>query len=587
MHCSSFIPSGASVRPSQTFQNGAIKYSQRLLPQVVEIFASEDPRHVLGMAAKSEDLSEGFISITTAELARAVDFAAHWIDSLPHLSLGSSDTIGFIGSHDFRYWVLELAAMKTGHPLVLPSTKNALPNTVSLLEMAKCKVLFYSGSLKDQAVALLETVRDLEIIEIPNLEDMVTSKVEHYPYTKSWEEAKNDIVMIVHTSGSTSAPKPIFYTNDFLGAAIDNQELVPPIPGRNLASLALIKRKKPFFASTPFFHLSGILIGFHTMLCQSTTVMCPPNSPPTGKLVRDIARTVKLNGMITVPSLLDAMFSEDADEIVPFLREIEHICWLGGTFVLLEPTTFYKTMVTDGLSKAPLGASTGKWITKHTKARLWQIYGSTEIGPYHMVVPPQSHWQYMEFHPIVGPTMERLSPDSDLYEVVSHRQSDPIYDWSRPVFSIFPEHKEWRSKDILSRCKDPGFENLWKYEGRLDDMMILSNGLKVNPLHIETRLQSHPALKGCLVIGEGYKKCGLLIEPKDLAVKDEDVVEKLWPAVEHVNSLVPEHARIEKELVVVATPGRPFPRASKGTIIRSLTTVSYKRDIEEIYSAAS
>ena len=101
-----------------------------------------------------------------------------------------------------------------------------------------------------------------------------------------------------------------------------------------------------------------------------------------------------------------------------------------------------------------------------------------------MIVPPRSHWQYMEFHPVVGPTLERLSPDSDLYEVVSRREV--AHHWSRPVFDLFPHLEEWRSKDIMSRCKDPGCESLWKYEGRLDDMMLLSNGLKVNPLHIDS-----------------------------------------------------------------------------------------------------
>lgn len=181
--------------------------------------------------------------------------------------------------------------------------------------------------------------------------------------------------------------------------------------------------------------------------------------------------------------------------------------------------------------------------------------------------------------------MERLAPDSDIYEVISRRQPDPELDWSRPVFSIFPEQKEWRSKDLLSRCKDPGFESPWKYEGRLDDIMLLSNGLKVNPLHIETRLQSHPSLKGCLVVGFGYKKCGLLLEPKNPNVERRVVVEDVWPAVEHANCLVPEHARIEKKLVVVADPDRPFPRASKGTIIRSLTTKVYEQEIEEVYCA--
>lgn len=44
------------------------------------------------------------------------------------------------------------------------------------------------------------------------------------------------------------------------------------------------------------------------------------------------------------------------------------------------------------------------------------------------------------------------------------------------------------------------------------------------------------------------------------------LVEQVWAAVEEANSLVPEYARIAKELVVVADPKKPFPRASKGTI---------------------
>lgn len=201
-----------------------------------------------------------------------------------------------------------------------------------------------------------------------------------------------------------------------------------------------------------------------------------------------------------------------------------------------------------------------------------------------MLVAPRSHWQYMEFHPAVGPTVERLPTDSDAYEVVSYRLA--TNEWARPVFDIFPEKDEWRSQDILSRCKDPGFENLWKYEGRLDDMMLLSNGLKVNPVHLETQLQAHPALKGCLVVGNGYTKCGLLIEPKLQYVEKKSVVEQVWPAVEEANALVPEHARIERKLVIVADPEKPFPRASKGTIIRSLTTRAYEREIEEVYRIA-
>jgi acyl-coenzyme A synthetase/AMP-(fatty) acid ligase len=578
MHSSSSIPNGASA-PSA--QDSSVKYTQRLLPQLVDTFAAEDPTHVLGMAAKSEDLSQGFTSITTSELCHAVNFTAHWLDSQRCLTPGSSETIAFIGSQDFRYWVLELASMKAGHPVLLPSPRNALPNTVSLLEITNCKALFYSGPLEEQAVALSEQVNNLTIIKFPTLEEMATGKTEHYPYPKTWEEAKNDVVMIVHTSGSTGAPKPIYYTNKFIGRAMGQRELVPSVPGRTLANLSLLKRKKPFFIGTPFFHLSGVLFGFSTISCQTTAVMGPPDVPLSGKIVRDIARAVKLNGMIMVPSLLDATISEEADDLLPSLNELEHVCWLGGRFTLSSLGRLHQ-LVTN--YSGPLGTSTGEWITKYTKANLWQIFGSTEVGMNHMLVAPRSHWQYMEFHPIIGPTLERLSPDSDFYEVVLHRQ--PANEWSRPVFDIFPDKTEWRSRDILSRCKDPGCENLWKYEGRLDDMMLLSNGLKVNPVHLENRLQTHPALKGCLVVGYGYTRCGLLIEPKDASVEKKSVVELVWPAVEEANSFVPEHARIERELVIVAHPEKPFPRASKGTIIRALTIRAYEQEIKEVYCRA-
>ena len=327
MHSSSSIPNGAPVQPTQ---NGTVKYSQRLLPQVVDSLAAEDPDHVLGMAAKSEDPSEGFTSITTSELSHAVNFTAHWLDFQKCIALGSSETISFIGSQDFRYWILELASIKVGHPLLLPSPRNALPNTVSLLDATKCRVLFYSGPTEEQAVALSKLVENLNIIRLPSLEEMLNGNGKEYPYSKTWEEAKDDTIIVVHTSGSTGVPKPIFYTNKFIGRCIDNQELVPPVTGRTLASFSMLKHKRPFFTGTPFFHLSGIVFGFHTMFCQTTAVMGPPDSPPSGKLVRDIARIVKLNGLITVPSLLEATFSAEGEEILPFLSDLEHICWLGG-----------------------------------------------------------------------------------------------------------------------------------------------------------------------------------------------------------------------------------------------------------------
>jgi acyl-coenzyme A synthetase/AMP-(fatty) acid ligase len=44
----------------------------------------------------------------------------------------------------------------------------------------------------------------IEAIRMPGLEELMQSPLQPvYPYTKTWETAKNDIAIIVHTSGST------------------------------------------------------------------------------------------------------------------------------------------------------------------------------------------------------------------------------------------------------------------------------------------------------------------------------------------------------------------------------------------------
>jgi hypothetical protein len=188
----------------------------------------------------------------------------------------------------------------------------------------------------------------------------------------------------------------------------------------------------------------------------------------------------------------------------------------------------------------------------------------------------------MEFHPLIGPTLVPTA-DPELFEVVQHRHLDPEFDWTRPVFDIFPNLEEFRSRDLLRRCPDPGFENLWMFESRVDDLMLLSNGYKVNPVHMETKLQAHSALKGNLLFGDGYTSCGLLLEPRDNGMRGDELVEKIWGAVEEANALVPEHARVSRDKVLVADSERPFARAAKGTVVRKLTLGLYGKEIEEAY----
>lgn len=255
-----------------TIQN---KWGERLLPQILDDEAVKDPDRLIGIMAKSEDISQGFDRLTASQLAHAVNYLASWIDARVEKSQGQSSpiVIGYIGISDFRYWAMFYASVKAGCPLLIPSTRNALPNTKTFLDSTKCSHLFYVSAMHAQAIALQELCPDLQVFQVPSFDEMLSSPAKHYPYRKTWAEAKDDVFLIVHTSGSTGFPKPLSYTHSWIGCTEKNKFAKPLESGRELASQAQLKEGDLVYLGTPFFHLSGIAFGFTTLFNRTTAVM--------------------------------------------------------------------------------------------------------------------------------------------------------------------------------------------------------------------------------------------------------------------------------------------------------------------------
>ncbi|RDW80736.1 hypothetical protein BP5796_05434 [Coleophoma crateriformis] len=558
-----------------TIQN---KWGQRLLPQILDHEATTDPDRPVAMMAKSEDISQGFDIVTTSQLAHAVNFLAAWIDARVEKSAESSSpvVIGYIGIPDFRYWTMFYASVKTGHPLLVPSTRNALPNTKALLDSTKCSHFFYTATMAPQAIALQEICPGLQIFQIPGFDEMLASPAKYYPYLQTWDEAKNDVFLIVHTSGSTGMPKALSFTHEWIGC-IDSQIFAMPAePGRELATQRQLKQGYLVYLGTPFFHLSGISFGFSTLFNRTTAVMAPSHTPPTAKIISDLLKAVSIDALILVPSLCDGVFGTYGEEIIEHCSKIKHIVWLGG----------------------PLSQSTGNFIVSNTQAHLWQIIGSTEIGPWPLYISPKKHWRHLEFNQTSDLVLEPVHTstpnpapstsveEEQLYEVVINRTfpDDPA-SFNQAAFVLFPELQQWRTRDLVRRVPGEGNERFYEFRGRIDDLLILSTGLKVNPLHVEMRVQNHPQFDGLVVFGTGYTRCGILIEPRKGEEKTgkEELLNAIWGDVEEANLLVPEHARVDRSLVVVATS---LPRAGKGTVIRGAAYKQYAKEIKEVYEAA-
>ena len=106
-----------------------IPYGNRLLPQLVDGFAEDEPGKLIGLIAKSSDISEGFTKVTFKDLSNAVNHIAWWIQT--RIGPAQGRTISYMvrrlpskdkstssreqGVTDFRYTVMELASIKCGH----------------------------------------------------------------------------------------------------------------------------------------------------------------------------------------------------------------------------------------------------------------------------------------------------------------------------------------------------------------------------------------------------------------------------------------------------------------------------------------
>ncbi|KAI4831880.1 acetyl-CoA synthetase-like protein, partial [Aureobasidium sp. EXF-8845] len=204
------------------------------------------------------------------------------------------------------------------------------------------------------------------------------------------------------------------------------------------------------------------------------------------------------------------------------------------------------------------------------------IIGSTE-GTFwdSYITEDRADWGWFEWCEHTGAVME---PSGDLYEMVIKRVPDNLI---QGAFWSFPELDEYRTKDLYE--EHPTKKGLWKYKGRNDDVIVLSNGEKFNPLMFEKDIEGHPAVKGALVVGQGRFQAGLILET-NTKTDPEAFLEQIWPAVERANAKMAAHGRVWKSKIAIASPQKPFQRAPKGSIMRRKTNELYKAEIDALYS---
>ncbi len=446
---------------------------------------------------------------------------------------------------------------KLGTQALFTSTRNSVEGNLALFEKTHCSTCLNPINAKSPLMKACLDKRPMRTLDVPEPEEWLRDdELPHYPYEKSFAEACAEPFVVLHTSGSTGLPKPITVPHGAL-AVHDAYQRIPRSADSELILHQFVGVSIRIFLGMPLFHAAGIfLLSAFPIYYGIVPVMPPPNRPMSADLANSIHVHGNLQASLVAPSVL-----EDISQTPSYLKNLRNMmAFFGG---------------------GPLPKAAGDVIRGQTK--LLSCYGSTEamLLPTQMV--DQEDWEYTSLSPYAGAEFRQHS--EDLYELVLVRQKDlELY---QGIFRTFPDLQEYSMHDLYS--KHPTKPDLWRYRGRSDDVIVLVNGEKLNPVTMEEVIGSHPEVRAALVVGQTRFQTALLIEPLKPDLSEEHkgkLVESVWPVIERANSEYPAHARLTKSLLLFTTSAKPMSRAGKGTIQRATTLQQYAKEIDALYTGS-
>ncbi len=108
-------------------------------------------------------------------------------------------------------------------------------------------------TIRPDVVNTILEVYEMRVYQIPELKDLLDQDYTHYPYEKTFDEARSEPLVALHTSGTTGLPKPVIWTHDWASSFAEERYLAPP-SGFDLMD-GLVQGARMFSLMPPF-HVS-------------------------------------------------------------------------------------------------------------------------------------------------------------------------------------------------------------------------------------------------------------------------------------------------------------------------------------------
>ncbi|KAG6899967.1 hypothetical protein C0995_004569, partial [Termitomyces sp. Mi166 len=436
-------------------------------PELVEFAASNNPDHIFGVQTRSgDDLP---CEITFSQLQAAVEYASWWlVNSGCTTGRTRRDQrpapVGILLGSDIGIFIYMAALLRIGTPVLILSARLTPVAIAHLLkETTPSCVLISSHVAKSskEAIALLQSDGSLPVpafVQALAYDDLLTPNhnredIRIPPTYTSWRRDDLD-ALIMHSSGTTGLPKPIYHGQSYLLMLATCHRLP--------------EQQDPFryaISTLPLFHGFGLLAPHLSLSIGMPFILPPASVIPTGKTT---LRAIEMNYaryLFTVPSILEEMIGLPGGMGLEALKDLEIVA-TGG---------------------APMKESFGAKVSA-AGVKLLNHWGCTELGP---IVPIERvgggyDWHYVKPRTDTGITIIPLDDGSKSFRLVGYPPG-----WSKP-FEV---------QDLL--VANPHDNKQYRIMGRADDLLVLSTGEKVRPTNLEQILAEHPDVKDVLAFGAG------------------------------------------------------------------------------------
>lgn len=125
---------------------------------------------------------------------------------------------------------------------------------VNLINAVSCRTLLVPEAMPPAADLILEAAR-LRVFHIPSIEELFDRKYPYYRFERSFEQARHEPLVALHTSGTAGLPKPIIWTHEWAASFAQERRLSPPAGFESSDSLLYGNR---VLSLMPPFHVSWI-----------------------------------------------------------------------------------------------------------------------------------------------------------------------------------------------------------------------------------------------------------------------------------------------------------------------------------------